>query len=410
MDRRAFLRGAGAWAVGTACGPFVNLGRVAAGGCVEVSARAVDLVASSTVVDMLGLLTLDWAKLRRWQGDPSAFTAEDFWALAATGVDLMHPAVDTDSADPHRAALRWLERWSALNGGQPCFLSPVEDVADLARTPKRGQIGLMIGFQNSNHLRSVSDVWAFFERGQRVSQLTYNERNRLGSGCRVARDTGLTGFGAEVIAAMNEVGMVVDVSHCGDRTTLDAIAASRMPVLATHTGCRALVPGQPRNKPDEAIRRLAAGGGVIGLTLVGAFVARRSPTLESFLDHVDHIAGLVGIEHVGLGTDVSADATVAGSTRPLPAYAVAGVDLRWRVYQIVDGLLGRGYAARDVELVLGGNFLRALADVWHGGEWRALPRDGLRRDPFCAPGRPLGRVVPRCDAAEDVELTRAPGS
>jgi membrane dipeptidase len=180
--------------------------------------------------------------------------------------------------------------------------------------------------------------------------------------------------------------MAVDVSHCGDRTSLDAVGASSRPVLATHANCRALVPGQARNKPDAVIQRLARSGGVIGITLVRSFVGRGAPSLADVLDHVDHVARLVGVEHVGLGSDVAADAVDPASGRPLPAYAIRGLDLRTRVFQIADGLLARGWLARDVALVLGGNFLRALADIWADEAWEPAPDPAaLRRDPFCPP-------------------------
>lgn len=363
---------------------MINLGRcrLSAAPSVQVSVRAVDLVGMSTVVDMLGLLTLDWPKLFRWQRTPGAFTESDFRRMESSGIDIFHPAVESAARDPYEGSRRWLQGWNLLLGSSPCFLSPIASASDLIVTPKLGKIGVIVGFQNSTHFRTAADVERFYRLGQRVSQLTYNEQNRLGSGCYVARDRGLTSFGADVVAEMNRVGMAVDVSHCGERTSLDAISASKKPVLITHSNCKALVPGHPRCKSDAVIRRMAAAGGVFGVTVVRGFVGHGRPTLDDLLNHFDHVARLVGVEYVGLGSDVDIDAVdpATGGTRPY--YAIRGLQQAIRTYQLADGLLERGYGESDVELVLGGNFRRALYNIWFDSR-RAVSDWETRRDPFC---------------------------
>jgi len=188
---------------------------------------------------------------------------------------------------------------------------------------------------------------------------------------------------------MNDVGMAIDVSHCGERTTLDAIAASKKPVLITHSNCRALVPRQPRCKSDKAIRAAAAKGGVMGITNVRAFVGSRSPTIDDLIDHYEHTAKIAGIEHVGIGSDVDATTTDPATGRPASLYVIRGLDPVARVFQIADRLLARGFSPADIRLVLGGNFIRALGEIWRN---RSADRDPpTRRDPFCPP--PL-RTVP----------------
>jgi membrane dipeptidase len=356
---------------------------------VDISTRALDLVLGSTVIDMLGLLTLDWNKLFRWQRDPSAFVENDFRKLQASGINVFHPAVEPSEPDAHRAALRWLADWDRLLAGHGCFFTRVDSISDLMAVPKQKRIGVMMGFQNSEHFRNVADVDAFYRRGQRVSQLTYNGRNRLGSGCLEAVDRGLTPFGAEVVTAMNRVGMTIDVSHCGERTTLETIAASRRPVLVTHANCRALV-HHARCKSDEVIRLLASGGGVMGITMVRAFVSFRSaPTIDDLLDHFDHVTKLVGPEHVGIGSDVDVDAADPRTGRTRPAYAIRGLHPATRVFQLAEGLLRRGYTTRDAELILGGNFVRVLAETWPDTSWAPAPERELVRDPFCPVPQPL---------------------
>src|SRR5690606_14547579 len=154
------------------------------------------------------------------------------------------------------------------------------------------KIGVLIGVQNSDHFLSVDDVDTFHALGQRVSQLTYNTRNRTGSGSTERSDGGLSDFGVATVPRTNTVRMAVDVSHSGARTTLDAFEVSRRPVLITHSNCRALVPGHPRCKTDEAIRAMARSGGVMGITGVRMFVKADEPTtMEHMLDHYDHELG-----------------------------------------------------------------------------------------------------------------------
>ncbi|HEV8629478.1 MAG TPA: membrane dipeptidase [Thermoanaerobaculia bacterium] len=349
---------------------MLNLGRCrvfaqdgAPGGGPLRSVRAVDLVRQAMVIDMLGLLTLDWSRLARWQREPGSFREADFERLRASGVDVFHPAVDPNQPDAGAAVRRWLSGWDRLIATYPGYFVRVGSAADLARAKAEGRIGLILGFQNSDHFQSVADVAEFYRRGQRVSQLTYNARNRLGGGCQ-ATDFGLTLFGGEVVAAMNRLGMVVDVSHCGERTTLDAFIASKKPVLITHSNCRALV-GHPRCKSDAVLRAMAARGGVMGITAVRAFVRQsEAPTLEDLLDHFDHVARVAGPEHVGLGSDTDVDSRDPRTGRVRPAYAIRGLVPERRTFEVVEGLLRRGWLPADVAGVLGGNFRRALASIW----------------------------------------------
>lgn len=395
MNRRQILKTGVLGGLGMLAGPMLNLGRCRLSAALTVSTRAVDAVLGSTVIDMLGLLTLDWTRLMSWQQRPAAFLEPDFRRLEASGVNIFHPAVETSATDPHAGALTWIQGWNRLLGSQVCFLARVDSGADLREIPRLGKIGVVVGFQNSNHFRTVADVATFHGLGQRVSQLTYNERNALGSGCYVRWDGGITDFGAEVVAEMNRLGMAIDISHCGDRTSRQAIETSRQPVLATHANCQALVPHQPRCISDDLIRRLARGGGVVGITAVRAFVGGSKPTTEDWLDHFHHVARLVGIEHVGIGSDVDLTARDPATGAAIPFYQIAGLDPKWRVYQLADGLLRRGYGQDDVRMVLGGNFRRALTEIWSAGTAAARRRREPRRDPFCPAPRRVGpRAAP----------------
>ncbi|MDB5367722.1 MAG: hypothetical protein JWM77_3649 [Rhodospirillales bacterium] len=177
---------------------------------------------------------------------------------------------------------------------------------------------------------------------------------------------------------MNEVGMLVDVSHCGDKTTLDAIEISPKPIAITHSNCRALN-NHPRVKTDEAIKKLAAKGGVMGITGVRMFVSDKEPTtIDNIVDHIDHVKKLVGIEHVGIGSD----ADLAGYDK-LPAEAqkqlrqsykasyafrdkidIEGFNHPKKMYDLVEAMIRRKYSDENIQAVLGGNFRRLLGATW----------------------------------------------
>ena len=203
----------------------------------------------------------------------------------------------------------------------------------------------------------------------------------IGNGSTERVDGGISDFGVAIVEEMNRVGMVVDVSHSGDRTTLDACEVSRAPVLYTHSNARALNPGHPRCKTDEAILRMAETGGVMGITGVRMFVAGQEPTtIEHYLDHFDHVRDLIGVEHIGLGSDIDLhgyDDMPADEYEQLKAGYKGSYGFRdkididqiahpKRMFDVTAGLIGRGHANEDIQGILGGNFQRVLGEIWQG--------------------------------------------
>jgi len=327
------------------------------------STAALDLVRRSTVIDMLGLLTLNYSKLTSWETHPALFAAQDFEKLRASGITIFHPAVGFTGGDGYSTTLSDITGWNNFIAAHRDQFLRVDCPQDFARAKSTGRLGIVIGQQNSRHFRTVHDVDCFYRLGQRVSQLTYDD-NALGGGSTDARNEGLTCFGAQIIDRMNALGMAVDISHCSDRTTLDALSASRKPVLVTHSNCRALVPASARCKSDEAIRRLASQGGVMGITMVRGFVQATGPaTIEDVLDHIDHVVKLVGVEHVGIGSDVDLDGRDSG-IHPRKRFDLDGIEYSQKIFDLTEGLLRRKYSAENIELILGGNFQRALGSVW----------------------------------------------
>lgn len=331
----------------------------------KYSTLATDLIRRSTVIDMLGLLTLDYRKLGVWENNPDRFHSSDFDRLRASGVTIFHPAVGFVSGDIYQQSLADITGWNQFIAKHPDQFLRIDSVSDIVRAKADGQIGIVIGQQNSVHFRTLTDVDHFYQLGQRVSQLTYHD-NQIGGGSNDPKNLGLTPYGAQVVERMNDLGMAIDISHCSDRTALDAIDASKTPVLVTHSNCRALVPGSARCRTDEAIRKLAAKGGVFGVTMVRGFVGSSpSVTIENVLDHIDHVVKIAGVEHVGIGSDVDLDGRdPSGATTKKSD--LDGLHYPDKIFELTDGLIRRKYSQQNIELILGKNFQRALSQIWRG--------------------------------------------
>nr|WP_253201558.1 membrane dipeptidase [Sphingomonas quercus] len=336
--------------------------------------RVVDLVKQSIIIDMLGPLTLDF-RPSSYAGQLSEQQTDDF---RASGITAFHNAVGVGGRDAYASVMTFLASWSGFVGRNTHLFRLASHASDIDEAKKQGRIAVIQGLQDSDHFRRPADVKAFYEIGQRCSQLTYNSQNLLGSGSTDRVDGGLSDFGVSIVKAMNEVGMLVDVSHCGDRTTLDAIAASTVPIAITHSNCRALN-NHPRTKTDEAIKALGAKGGVMGITGVRMFVSAKEPTtIADLVDHIDHVARLIGVDHVGIGTD----ADLYGYDKMQPdQYAAlkAGykdsygfrdkIDIEafsgpMKMYNLVEELVRRNYSDDNIRAVLGGNFRRLLGATW----------------------------------------------
>ena len=381
ITRREAVKRMATAGLGALAAPMINRGsyRIFAHSPAEYSSRAIELVNRSTVIDMLSVLTLDFAKQDRWMTNPDSFTAADFQPFKDSGIDVIHPAIGLGGMNAYETALKWVASWNAFIANNDAFFLRVDSPADLDRVKRSGKLGVILGLQNSGHFRNAADVDYFRSLGQRVSQLTYNSRNLIGNGATERRDDGISDFGVAIIERMNKVGMAVDVSHCGDRTTLDAFEISKKPVLITHSNCRALVPGHPRVKTDEAIKKVGESGGVMGITAVRMFVKVDEPTtIEHVLDHFDHVRKLIGPEHIGVGSDIDLygyDKMPAEMNKQLRAgykgsYAfrdkidVAGLDHPKRMFDLTEGLIRRKYSNTEIEGILGGNFKRVLSQIW----------------------------------------------
>src|SRR5271169_1620519 len=384
MNRRNFLGKSVRGAAGAALlniGPFLNRGayRLFAASDQTYSAHAIELVQRTTVIDMLAALWLSLPKMKKMLMNPENFNAEDFAPYKESGINVFHIGDGIEGPDAYLRTLQFLSGYNTFLARHDAWFERVETPARLDGIKSSGKIGILLGVQNSEHFRKVDDVDYFYGLGQRVSQLTYNARNLLGNGSNERRDEGLSDFGIAIIERMNKLGMAVDVSHCGDRTSLEAFDVSKKPVLITHSNCRALNPTHPRCKTDEAIKTMAAKGGVMGITEVRMFITAKEPTtIETMLDHYDYVAKLVGVEHLGVGSDIDLlgyDAMPPEELKQLKAsykgsygfrdkVDIDGYNYAKRPFDLAEGLIRRKYSDANIEAILGGNFQRVLKEIW----------------------------------------------
>ncbi len=379
VSRRKFVTLAAGVAVAA---PFLNFGKyqVFAASPSTYSDRAISLVNDSLVMDMLSLFDMTrMFEARGGTDDWLSMSREDLLAIKQSGIDVFHPAVGLGEPEAAYNVMNFMAIYNGLITQHPDMLMRIDSASDLDEVKQNGKIGVILGVQNSDHFKSADDVKRFYHAGQRISQLTYNSQNLIASGSTDRADGGISDFGESIVKAMNEVGMAVDVSHCGDQTTLDAFELSRRPVLITHSNCRALAPGHPRCKTDEAIRAMAAKGGAMGVTAVRNFVKNDEPTtIEHYVDHIDHIAKLVGIEFAGVGTDSDLQgyddlpeeinknlkAAYKDSYSFRDKIDIEGLDHPQKMYDLTEALIRRNYSDDNIRAVLGENFKRVLSDIW----------------------------------------------
>jgi membrane dipeptidase len=269
---------------------------------------------------------------------------------------------------------RWLEVFDRHRDA----VVPARDYEQLTRVMGSGRVAVVYALQHTRPFdEDLGLVRAFYEMGIRVVQLTYNTRCAVGDGCLEPGDAGLSAFGRTIVAELNRLGIVVDLSHAGRRTALDAIEASTRPVVISHANAHALVPN-PRNVPDDVIRALAAAGGVIGIDAYLPHLSAdldRAPSIDDMITHVDHVVQLVGPRHVGFGLDLGEGRTLGQYlSYNFPAGSYPSWEQRQknktrgleRIEQFVNltrGLVARGYGDDDVTAILGGNFLRVFRQV-----------------------------------------------
>jgi len=329
---------------------------------------------------------------------PNDEVAQCNWATA----EILHRMVDGEYAGLYREC--WYE--SGLTGGcrqlsivsrEEALRSAVELQEEFDKKPwlvkcttveairrckaENRKAGIVTSQEAIGYGKDLELLELLYRFGLRVQQLSYNNQNLIGAGCMEPDGgAGLSKFGIQFVEKCNELGIVVDTGHCGYHTTMDACRHSKYPVIASHTGVEK-VHYHARCKSDEEIRAIAATGGVVGIFAMPWFTADdpRNTTIEHFLDHIDYVVRLVGVDHVGIGTDwpmpqtkwiavafkkhVAATMGFAPGDGPSTEWIHGLKDYR-SFRNVTRGLVARGYSDEEVQKILGENWLRVFEQVW----------------------------------------------
>jgi len=297
--------------------------------------------------------------------------------MREAGVTAVHASIAGDDSASFYNVFERIASWYQGFRQYSDIIMPVNTGADIETAKKLNKIGIILGFQTTRPIENNVDFLNVFHKlGIKVMQLTYQRRNWVGDGSGERTDSGLSRFGIEVIRRMNELGILIDVSHTGDRTTTEAIEYSQKPIAFTHCNPRALC-NTVRNKTDEHIKALADKGGVMSLNVFSTFIKRDgSATLDDYLDMIDYVVNLVGIDHVGLGFDFfpfmtrdnltkwKADNPEIGEGVDYDAKYPEGVDSILFLPELTERLAGRGYSEAGIKKILGANTLNLLKNVW----------------------------------------------
>ncbi len=330
--------------------------------------KAAEIHADSIVIDAVCPLVTDHPQYLDWYREG--------------GVTALAPTIaSTESA---RAALNRLGTWHRLLREREDLLL-VRQARDVEIAKETGRLGIYLHFQGTDPIEDNLDLIDMYKAlGVGIVQLAYNVKNRVGDGCEERTDAGLSRFGIKLIGRLNEARVIVDCTHTGHRTSMDAVEHSSAPVVLSHSNPDSVHPSA-RNVADELIDAIARSGGLIGVVGFPAMVAAaKHPTLDDFIAHIDALVERVGIDHVGLGIDyysgqagVASDADalrfydeavaagIWGSAYPPPPHHYpAGIDTPCTLPNLTRRLLERGYVEADVRKILGGNWLRVMRAVW----------------------------------------------
>ena len=310
--------------------------------------------------------------------------------IRASGITCVHTTIQPVGSTPpdtgFTQAVIGIGEYEREIDAHPDVLARVRRVADIAAAKQAGRTGIIYGFQDGVAFETdLSRLDELYRLGIRVVQPTYNRRNLLGDGCLEPANAGLSKTGVEAIAKMNELGILVDLSHCGRRTATDAIQASVKPVAFTHTGCAALN-DHPRNRTDGELRAVAEKGGVSGIYFMPFLSEGRQPTAADIVRHLEHMIRVAGEDHVSIGTDGGVSTEIvddefrelfkenvrrrreAGISAPgetEEGYLFANeLNMPRRLEKLAGMLSGRGHSDARIEKILGANLVRLFSDTW----------------------------------------------
>ena len=315
-------------------------------------------------------IVIDGLNVSRWGRDT-------FAAMKQAGVTASNATVTVRHG--FRQTVEMLADWQRWFETESNVIAPVLKTADIHDAKKSGRAGIILGFQNATPIEDDLRLISVFKSlGVRIVQLTYNTRNHIGDGCMETPGAGLSHYGRAAVREMNRQGVLIDLSHCGYQTTMDAIERSEAPVALTHANPRALCPS-PRNHLDEEFEACASKGGVIGATAFPSFLPTQRQSVEGLIDAIDYLVALVGIDHVGIGLDFIDDQPreyffpespssqqfyEEGTVPEWPWTYPDGVRSTKDWPNVTTALLRRGYLPEDARKIIGLNFLRLFDAVW----------------------------------------------
>jgi membrane dipeptidase len=326
-------------------------------------ARMSDLHKDSIVID--GLIVSRWSRSLFEEMHQSGLTAVNCTCGIWEGFE---------------TSMREIALWKGWFREHGDLLTQVYTAADIERAKKERRVGIILGWQNSVGFgEDLRFVPVFRELGLRIVQLTYHTANMAGSGCMESRDHGITDFGRDLVAALNQERIAVDLSHVGLLTSKDAILASKQRVAYTHCAPRALK-DHPRNKTDDELRFMADHGGMIGVTMFPPFMRRgNDSTLDDYLDAIEHTINICGEDVVGIGTDFTQDVDDTRmqyfvhdkgyGRRLMELKEVVNAKEFGRIGQypnLTAGMERRGWPEGRIRKVLGENWVRFFKEVWGG--------------------------------------------
>ena len=304
-------------------------------------------------------------------GSPVAHerTLEHMRAVGVTCVATTNASDNEDMADTMRK-LAVDNRFFRENADR--YLR-VETADDVLRAKAEGKLGIVYSFQGTLPFdRDAGFVEMYYRLGVRMALMAYNQKNHVGDGCHERTDAGLSRLGVEVVREMNRVGMLVDCSHTGYRTTMDVFEVAQAPVVFSHSNARALVDHERNIRDDQALA-CARTGGVVGINGIGFFLGDNDSSARNFFRHLDHFVQLIGAAHVGFGIDAVSDmaplmelvnrnkAKYPDESGYVSTPTAGGPEL---IPEVTELMLAHGYRDDDVRGILGGNWLRVARQVW----------------------------------------------
>ena len=310
--------------------------------------------------------------------------------LNAPFMSIYIPASYERSGGGYQLANQLIDSMEALAGRAPDKFAMAYSTKDVLEQFGSGKVSLALGMENGTPINGkLENLQHFYQRGIRYITLSHSESNHIADSSYDLRRrwNGLSPFGKELVVAMNNIGMMIDISHVSDDAFYQAVEISKVPVIASHSSLRSYTPGFERNMDDDMIKALAKNGGVVQINFGSSFVTmmanqygalrkaaakqagvadddafelafrKKHPypfaTLDTVLDHIDHVVKLVGIDYVGIGSDYDG----VGDSLPVGLKDVASYP------NLINGLLQRGYSHADIEKILSGNFMRVWREV-----------------------------------------------